>query len=86
MFDLMRGDEAALGDVFIFDVDHIGRHPLDAGEERFMAVMFEVDAGVELRADLETGFAAVAQPFVIFNVEPFVAALGALPLLLVSRA
>src|SRR5512145_964841 len=79
VFDLVRSDEAALGDILILDDDHIGSHPLDAGEEGFMAVMFEVDAGVELRADLKTGFASIAEPFVILDIEPLVAAHHAFP-------
>jgi hypothetical protein len=81
VFDLVRGDEASFGYILILDVNHVGRHSLDPREKCFAAVVFEVDAGAGGRADFQAGFAAVAQPFVIFDVEPFVAAHRALPLL-----
>src|SRR5262245_262025 len=81
MIDLVRGDEAALSDILILYIDHVGRDATNAREKCFAAVVLEVERIAGLRADLGAGFAIVAQPFVISDIEPLVAAHRALPLL-----
>src|SRR5262249_24604747 len=82
VLNLLGGEKASITEALIFHACHPDRHAGDASKERFMPIMFEIDRGIGLRADLSAGLALIAEPLVILDIEPFVAPPHLLSLLL----
>src|SRR5829696_5245846 len=80
--DLLRQEEAPLGDGLLLDGGHVGGAAGELRPVNLLALVREVNPVLELRADLGAGDAAVAHPLVVFEFEPLVAPVALLPLLL----
>src|ERR1051325_944934 len=85
-FDLVIGDEASLGDGFVFDINHVGAVAKDLRARKLDSVLPQISAGADARAHVRARRAVIAHPLVIVPVEPFVAPVSSLKLFVVHLA
>lgn len=79
-------NEASFRNRFVFDFDHVGAGAEDLRTWKLDSVLLQISAAAGARADLVARSAVIAHPLVIVPVEPLVAPVAPLKLLVVHVA
>ena len=82
---VVRSNEPAVIDCFVFDFGHVGGDAIDVCPVQFFAVLFEINGSGCRGADLLAQGTVFEHPRVVVQAEPFVPAISLLPFLLAQR-